>query len=144
MTSLPTELDMHEAEVPTFETPEEVLEYVRQLVAREHDYGTCAHAMSMAATAAFNYVASALGVTGAQASYASLDILRRTRGIDGPFMVVLARDQLYPQYAGVFDEAVTRWSPWLREQARELLKNTRGADYRVVAHWRRLAEEDVS
>lgn len=61
------EKGMREAKVPWPHTKEQLTEYVESLVNRTHDYGTCVYAMSMAAEAAFNYVAHHLGVTGFQA-----------------------------------------------------------------------------
>ena len=110
---------MRAEKAPTPSLVEELNEYIRSLVEREHDYGTCVYAMSLAATAAFNHVASKLGVTGFQASCADLDVLRRTRGMDGPFIILKAEDMLYPQYdlPGELQEAIARWQGWLSEQA---------------------------
>lgn len=82
------EPEMRDSTVPTFDTPIQVMDYIESLVTQDHDYGTCVYAMSMAAVAAYNYVARKLGVTGFQASCADLDIVRRNRRIDGPFMLV--------------------------------------------------------
>ena len=76
-----TEQEMRDTEVPRANTIGELSDYIESLVQQEHDYGTCVYAMSMAATAAFNYVARRLGVTGFQASCADMDVLRRTRRI---------------------------------------------------------------
>ena len=74
------EKEMRDAKVPWPKTEEQLQQYVNSLVERPHDYGTCVYAMSMAATAAFNYVAGQLGVTGFQSSCADMDVIRRTRG----------------------------------------------------------------
>jgi hypothetical protein len=68
-TKNPTEAEMRDSEAPTHGTVEELAAYVRVLVERPHDYGTCVYAMSLAATAAFNFVAHKLGVTMFQASW---------------------------------------------------------------------------
>lgn len=96
--SASTEKELREASVPWPQNERQLLEYIHSLVEREHDYETCVYAMSMAAVAAFYYVSHKLGVTGFQASCADLDILRRTRSLDGPFMLLKAEDLLYPQY----------------------------------------------
>src|SRR5690606_31751241 len=88
------EAQMRAAEVPWPETMDELTAYIEGLVEREHDYGTCVYAMSMAAVAAFQHVAKRLGVTGFQASCADMDVLRRTRNLDGPFMLVKGEDAL--------------------------------------------------
>lgn len=140
-----TEQEMREASVPSLKTIEELTGYINELVDREHDYGTCVYAMSMAATAAFNYVAGALGVTGFQASCADLDIIRRTRHIEGPFGIIDGADLLYPQYDlhAKLDEMIQKWMPWAKEEAIKMLakmsKEGIAADS-VVAHWKKLSE----
>ena len=136
------EKEMRSATVPTPLTSEQLNEYISSLVTRVHDYGTCVYAMSMAATAAFNYVASALGVTGLQASCADLDILRRTRNFSGPFLIVSAEDALYPQYdvAKRLQQAMRKWEPWLKEQSKANLKSSNSSVHPdVLARWRHLA-----
>jgi hypothetical protein len=137
-----TEADMREAKDPWPCTIEQLVEYVQSVTKRQHDYGTCVYAMSLAATAAFNFVAHQLGVTGFQSSCADLDFLRRSRGIKGPFMLVKGEDFLYPQCdpRGKLAEALADWNPWLCEQAAKKLAETPGAHPDVVAHWKRLAE----
>jgi len=92
-----TESQMRESTAPRCRTDSELLEYINSLVKRPHDYGTCVYAMSLAAVAAFNYVAGQLGATGFQASCADLDILRQTRGLK-MFAIRNYEDLLYPQY----------------------------------------------
>jgi len=137
-----TEAEMRDSEATRPQSIEELNEYIASLTEREHDYGTCVYAMSLAATAAFNYVAGRLGVTGFQASCADLDIIKRTRRIDGPFMLVLGRDMLYPQYdtIGRVSEALNEWLPWAAEEAAKLLDSeTEHTSRRVIEHWRELA-----
>lgn len=136
-----TEKEMCKAVVPWPLTPEQLTGYVESLVNRTHDYGTCVYAMSMAAVAAFNYVSHCLGVTGFQASCADMDILRRTRSLDGPFMIIKAEDALYPQYDLMERLAKTleEWKPWLAEEAEKKLAENTGAVPAVLEHWQRLA-----
>lgn len=143
--SVPTELEMREEKAPTPTTPEELATYVESLISRDHDYGTCVYAMSLAATAAFNMVAGKLGVTGFQASCADLDIIRRIRHYDGPFMLVNLADHLYPQYDLVrrVAEAIEGNAEWFAKAAAEKLAEGRGAltvHPDVLAHWTRLSE----
>lgn len=136
------EQEMREATVPTPQSADELLAYVTALVEREHDYGTCVYAMSMAATAAFRFVASQLGVTGFQASCADMDVLRRTRHINGPFMLLKGEDALFPQYdlRGRLDEFLRDIQPWLAEQVTAKLQEPPDhAHPDVVRHWQRLA-----
>ena len=119
-----TEKEMREEKVPSFETMEELTNYINSLVDREHDYGTCVYAMSLAATAAFNYVASKLGVTGFQASCADLDIIRRTRHIESPFAMITADKALYPQHdiKADVEKYMDEWKEWVQKEARSKLK----------------------
>lgn len=142
-TTQPTEKEMREAEAANPKTIGELSDYIEAMVKREHDYGTCVYAMSLAATATFNYVASQLRVSVFQANGADLDILRRTRRINGPFMLIKGIDMLYPQYdlGANLKEAIAEWSPWAADEARKLLEsNSTTAHPDVVAHWRKLAE----
>ena len=140
--SAQTEAEMREAKVPWPKTKEQLVEYIESLVNRQHDYGTCVYAMSMAAEAAFNYVAGKEGCTGFQASCADLDFVRRVRLLKGPFMLIKAEDMLYPQY-NLFDklsESMEKWKPWAKEEAVKKLAETDHAHPDVIAHWKKLAE----
>jgi hypothetical protein len=68
---------MLKAEVPWPATAKELEETIAGYVNGKHTYDTAALAMSLAATAAFNYVAKVLGTTGFQAGYAAADFKRR-------------------------------------------------------------------
>lgn len=151
-----TEKEMREAEVPWPKTEEELLEYIRSCLAAvnapsegDHEamgdaYGRCVYAMSMAAVAAFQYVAHVEGVTGFQASCADMDVLRRTRGLKGPFSIVDYSKMLYPQYdvVGNVQKMVASedTQKYLKTEAQKLLdEKSEGAHPEVVAHWRKLA-----
>lgn len=138
--SASTEAELREAKVPWPYTQGQLTEYIESLVQKTHDYGTCVYAMSMAAEAAFNYVAHRLGVTGFQASCADLDFIRRTRNMDGPFILLKAEDALYPQYdlPAKLEEAMQSWQPWLKEHAEKNLRKSEHAHPDVVAHWKEL------
>jgi len=142
--AIPTdEAGMREYQVPTPESGDELASFIASVVNRDHDYGTSAYAMSLAATAAFNYVAKRLGVTGFQASCADMDVLRRTRNIKGPFLLIDGENALYPQYdlKGRLDEFLRDIQPWLAEQAEAKLKENSGAVAGVVEHWQRLSDQ---
>ena len=137
-----TEQEMRAAKAPAPATAEELAEYIDSLIDREHEYGTCVYAMSLAATATFNYVGSKLGATGFQASCADMDVLRRTRSYDGPFMVIDGSNMLYPQYDihGKVSDALREWRGWAAEEARKKLADDGNfACANVVAHWKMLA-----
>jgi len=137
-----TEMEMQKEKVPTPHTAEELNEYLESILSLDHNYGTCVYAMSMAATAAFNFMAHKLQVTGFQASCADLDILRRTRHIEGPFILLKGEDMLYPQYNLVHDleHAMMEWRPWAAEEAKKQLEEHRdGVHPNVVSHWKKLS-----
>ena len=138
-----TEAEMRDAKVPWPKTPEQLTEYINSLIEKQHDYGTCVYALSMAAEAAFNYVASQLGVSGFQSSMADLDFLRRVRGMKGPFMLIKGEDALYPQYdlPSRLAKSMEEWKPWLKEQAKANLREGFPVHPDVEAHWRKLAAD---
>lgn len=138
---VPTEKELRESDVPWPKTIEDLSAYIQTQVNRPHDYGTSVYAMSLAATAAFRYVAGVLGTTGFQASCADLDILRRTRDLKGPFLILKAEDALYPQYdlRKKLDDALESWRPWLADEAAKRLKERGEAHSDVAAHWRMLS-----
>lgn len=140
---VPTEAEMREMEAPWPESAEELAEYVEALVDRPHSYGTCVYAMSLAAAAAFRYVAKRLGVTRFQASMADLDILRQTRGWKWGRLLDYEK-LLYPQYCT--DEHFPSWRSLveanreeLAKRAEELLAEKGEAHPHVTTHWRWLA-----
>jgi len=137
------EKEMREAKVPELKTPEELSAYIQSLANRPHDYGTCVYAMSLAATAAFNYIANHLGVTGFQASCADLDFLRRTRNIKGPFMLLKVEDALYPQYnlPAKLEEFLHQNRFWLRAEALKNIAEAGDVNHDVFGHWIKLAGE---
>lgn len=139
-----TEAGLREYEVKTPHSQEELIDLIEQLSRREHDYGTCVYAMSICATATFNYIANILGVTGFQASCADLDIIKRTRGMNCPFIILKAEDMLYPQYdlKEKLSEAMSEWGGWAKEQASKKLAVTSkdNCHQDVWAHWESLAK----
>lgn len=140
-----TEKELREEEAAWPKTIEELQEYIQSLVELQHDYGTCVYAMSMAACATLNYVASTLGCTGFQASCADLDIIRRQRMIKGPLLILKGDDMLYPQFDVQEKLQQLRESSkdWLRDEAKKLLKKPKeGVHPAVWAHWKKLAEAE--
>lgn len=136
-----TEEQMRSAPDPLPKTPEQLSEYIAALVDRPHDYGTCVYAMSLAAVAAFNYVAHKLGVTGFQANCADLDIIRRTRSLKHGFTILDASNILYPQYNLVAEarEFVAKQVGNLKDAARELLARDGGVPD-VRSRWQGIAD----
>lgn len=128
------EKGLRDCKAPWPKQEKELLDAIRSLVDRRHDYGTCVYAMSISAVAAFNYVAHKLGVTGFQASCADLDILTRTRSLK-IFRIVDFEQMLYPQSEDRFANTISAdtWK-WLQEEAAKLLKEREGHPD-VRAHW---------
>lgn len=135
------EAAMRGEEAPECDTVEQLAAYIQSKIDGQHDYGTCVYAMSLAAVAAYNLVARKLEVTGFQASMADLDIVRRTRRIKGPFMLVDANKMLYPQYSlpGDLSKALDKWMPWAAEEAKKKLADSPDAHPDVIRHWQALA-----
>jgi hypothetical protein len=142
----PTEQELRNSEAPWPKSIEELTAYIKSLVDRPHDYGTCVHAMSLSAVAAFYYVCSVLGATGFQASCADLDILRRIRGYKTSFHVCDHANLLYPQYCNAekfphWDELIERdadLQKWIADTARKNLATSSHSHPNVVAHWKML------
>lgn len=137
---------LRELQMPRPKTEGDVMDIINAVTDRQHDYGTCVYAMSIAAEAAFNLVAHKLGVTGFQASCADMDILKRTRSLKSGFALVVYEHLLYPQYRENFDrfafESLLRneeLKEWLRDEATKKLAENGNAHPEVVAHWKRLA-----
>lgn len=142
------EEQLRNAKVPWPKSLSELTDIIESLKNRSHDYNTCVYAMSIAATAAFYYIANYLGVTGFQASCADLDVLRRTRGYEYGFQIIDYKDLLYPQYTDkltitpeslLSDESVR--SKIVEEAKKLLSERTEHAAPRVVRHWENLIEK---
>lgn len=93
-----TEQELCDMDTEWPKSESDLAEVVAALSERQHTYGTCVYAMSIAATSAFHFIAHKLGVTGFQASCADMDVLRRTRGYKHGFSIQDYGNLLYPQY----------------------------------------------
>lgn len=139
-----TEKQLHEANVPRLKIEKALMKYINRMVSRPHGYGTSVYAMSMSAVATYYYASSKVGASGFQASCADLDIIRRTRGMTGPFKLTDVSRALYPQYDLVQDleNYLIECRGWLRDEAKKQLadkKNVKRCHPDVVAHWKNLA-----
>lgn len=103
---------------------EEFIQYVRTEMNKQHDYNTSAEAVSNITVAAFNYVASTMGITGFQAGWAGLNAIGKIRSIEGPFAIIDGEKFLYPQYDlhKNLHEWHEEWKPALSKLAKERLK----------------------
>lgn len=158
-----TEKEMREAKAPWPKTIQELNEYMQSCFDAvawpekedgtfEHStkdsgdaYGRAVYAISLSATAAFYYASHIVGASGFQASMADIDLLRRTRHMEGPFSIVDVSKMLYPQYdivgdlnKYIHDEETQKW---LKDQAKKKISENPDAHPDVVAHWKKLAGE---
>lgn len=139
-----TEADLRELKAPWPRSKADLLRIIQAVTKRQHDYGTCVYAMSIAAEASYNYVAHVLGVTGFQASCADLDFLKRTRGWKMGFSVINYEDLLYPQYADRFPtraKVIKENIKHLGKAAAEKLAEVDRVHPDVKRHWEDLVDQ---
>jgi len=145
-----TEQEMRDTKAPTHDTERQLMEYITGLASQDHDYGTCVYAMSLAATATFNFMARRLGVTGSQASCADLDILKRTRRYKQGFRILDYSNLMYPQYLTNehfpgFRELLAEKRIELATLARKMLAEQTGPiSSAVKEHWEHLVRQATS
>lgn len=138
-----SEKDLRAAKVPWPRSEADLLRIIRAVNKRQHDYGTCVYAMSIAAEASYNYVAHVLGVTGFQASCADLDFLRRTRGLKYGFQILNYENLLYPQYTDRFptrSQILKDNIDEIGKAAEELLAQKERVHPEVKRHWEDLVD----
>ncbi len=141
-----SEQEVQATEVPTFRTIQGLSTYINLLVTTDHNFGTCVDAMSMAATAVFNFVKAKTGADDFMADLARDDIIRRLRGCSGPFVVIGAEEDLHQRCGSKRKLAEARaddeWIDWLKHTAKERLRSDLSKCHpKVVKHWRRLSGE---
>lgn len=120
-----------------------LIEYIDQQIhpRHGHDYNSAPDAAANAALAAFNYVATELGMTGFQAGYAQMQFIKTSRHIEGPFMILDATQMLYPQYDphNQVQEFLEECKPALGEIAKKKLEEG-PAHPSVEKRWREYAK----
>lgn len=137
-----------EKEVFWPKTFEELNDYMVQVAKEAKDYNGAVQAMSLAACAAMNLMATEMVVaTGMQVSLASVDVVKRMSHIKGPFIVLPLEKGLYPQY-NLFNnlaEFIVENQSWLKENAQKLLNEHEATKHEkfpanpdVVAHWEKI------
>lgn len=139
-----TNKELAEYRVPFFDTQDELMNFINALTDRQHDYNTVVEAMTLAALAAFNFVAGKLGATGFQASCADLNFIGKSRSINCPFMLVTLNEYLYPQYSTVLkiNEWVEKNAKWIYEETSSKLKQDREfVSSEVWNHWEKLNKQ---
>jgi hypothetical protein len=138
------EAAMRDADVPRFETHQELQAWIESLLANNNDdYGKAVYCISLATFATFNFVASKVGATGFQASCADMDVLRRSRQLEHGFQIVDYGKALYPQYLesdSVLVLLFDKIAPSLKAAAAKLIaERTRHVTSpAVLAHWERI------
>jgi len=120
-------------------TQKELLEIIKALLNREHDYGTCVYAVAFGAQATFNYIASKLGITGFQSGCADMEVLRRVRWMEHGFRILDYKNLLYPQYRDRFPtyiELIYNNLEMLQKEAKKLLGDKGISPHsNVKKHW---------
>lgn len=125
-------------------TLEEFVDLVKNIENSHQSYNTITDALADTTAAYFNYFASKHGMTGYQASYAGLEFLKKTRGMEMPFMIVDSSKMLYPQYDLVSDveefleESKTELAKVAKKNLEELDGNSL-VSLKVVDRWKELA-----
>lgn len=143
--------ELHDFEVPTAGSIEELAAIIEALAGRRESYSACVHAMSAAAVATIRYLEAVIrpDVSGWPSNLADLDILRRTRQLHNGFAIIDYNNLLYPQY--LKDTAIPGWGQLingylrvsLRRQAARLLREEHdGTSSQVLAHWQRLLSDE--
>lgn len=115
-----------------------------------YDYGTAPTAVKEVTVAAFNFMASELGITGFQAGFAQMEVIRELLALESGFRIVDYDKLLYPQYTnaryfptieGLLEEPRIR--KHVRAKAQRLLKEAPTAADKVLAHWKKLSDMPV-
>lgn len=124
------------------ETLDDLIDLIKGLSTKSHDYNSSAEAMVTATVAVFEFMGRSVGATGFQGDWASLEILRKIKRIKGPFGIVSANNMLYPQYNEV--EKVKKWQKewagWLKDEAVKSLEDPGLAVLSVTSHWKSLVQ----
>ncbi len=108
----------------------------------DHDYGTICHAMTACGLAALSAADKepGAGITGFQASWIMLDLVKEWMRMKGPFRLVDYADLLYPQNAYRFKKVISQdtWK-WIQDEPRKKWDEEKTTDFHahpdVVAHW---------
>lgn len=132
-------------QIPWPKTKEELMSIIDVELKKEHDYSTAAESPAIVAVAAFNFVATQLGITGFQAGWGELRFIQMSKGYEY-FILLNLDDCLYPQYDlhQKLEEFRTskKAKAYLKDKAKELLKNEQEWTLsEVKAHWEKLAKE---
>lgn len=120
-------------------TLKELTTKIETLNSNDLDYGTSAKAAEDIAYDAFCIAADKLGLTGFQASWIALQLLKRINGIKGPVIYFNGKDLCYPQYNlhNKLDEWINECQPWVKEQCIEMLKQDHTYTHPdVLKHWK--------
>jgi hypothetical protein len=138
-----SEKELRDLDMPGPRSDADLRRIIDAVAKRQHDYGTCVYAMSIAAEAAYNYISHVLGVTGFQASCADMDFLRRTRGWKMGFQILNYENLLYPQYADKFPtraKMIQENIDQLGKEAEKKLAETERAHPEVRRWWEDLVD----
>jgi len=139
------EKTLREVKVQWPDTEDDLIDVIKAVSSRQHDYGTTVYAMSISALSAFFYASHVLGVTGFQAGCADMEFLKHTRNYKHGFRIIDYEKLLYPQ--SLNDDNFPSWQKlekdnieWLTKEAKKKLEETSGkAHPDVLKRWEYLA-----
>ena len=103
-------------------------------------YDTSAKAAEDIAYDAFCIAADKLGLTGFQASWIALQLLKRINSIEGPIIYFNGKDLCYPQdnLRNNLNEWIKECQPWVTNYCTERLeKDTNRVHPDVLKHWKK-------
>lgn len=122
---------------------EDFKEFIDSLDSQVHDYNSIAEALADGLNAFEHYYAHKHGLSGFQVSWAELTFLKKSRGLEAPFMIVDTSKLLFPQYdlkKEIYD-FVEESKPELAALAKKkLVESGDYANPTVVQRWKEIAE----
>ena len=114
---------------------------------RGEAYNFAAETLRDATVKAFNFMASRLGNSGFQASWAALSFYGEVSHIKSPYIVLKLEDMLFPQYDlhAKLGDFIAENQQWVGDEARKKLAEQEGTTFpahpNVLQHWKLLSEE---
>lgn len=132
------------------QTTETLSEFIKKLCTQNHDYNTICYACAAGALASAYAInkSSKGGITGFQAQAIMWEFLAEwLYEQNKPLKLVRYENLLYPQYAGEFQNKISKEAgDWLKEKAISLLKEEEDNKYldpKVREHWEHIANGEL-
>lgn len=127
-------------DVPFFANIADLMRYIGSQC-KVNDYEDVPQALSNIAVASFEYAAYTMDVSGAQASFAHLIMLKKLRRMEDGFSVLDYNDLLYPQMLfkiPTVEALLEDNKEHLAKKAKQMLNEAPDAHPAVITHWKRL------